>query len=336
MDIGIAFDLRADFDTQATADLPEDALDEYDSASTVEAIEAALRSRGHRVVRLGGGRRFLAGILETPPDIVFNIAEGRGSRSREAHVPAVCEIVGVPCTHSDPLTMGMTLDKGIAKRVVRSAGVPTPAFVVIERALDLGRLAAALEALVYPLFVKPLYEGSSIGIDDRSRVLDPAALEERVLALLAAYGEPVLVEEFCSGVELTIPIIGDCRAPRAIGTMEIAPLQVPGDAFIYSNDVKHNWEAQVAYHVPPRLPAADVERAEAVALAAFTALGCRDVARVDVRFAASGEPQFIECNPLPGLAPDYSDIAIAWAATGRRYEDLVLEILDQACARQDW
>jgi D-alanine-D-alanine ligase len=334
VDVGIAFDLKTDFEHLDRSTLPSDALDEYDSATTVEAIEAALTSAGHRVVRLGGGRRFIEGIVAHRVDIVFNIAEGRGSRSREAHVPAVCEIVGVPCTHSDPLTMGMTLDKGIAKRVVSSAGVSTAAFVVVERALDLRRFAARLEALRYPLFVKPLYEGSSIGIDDRSRVLDPADLEERILALLGAYGEPVLVEEFLGGPEFTVAILGDCREPRAAATMEIVPLNASHADFIYSNDVKHNWETEVTYHTPPRRSRAEIERVEAVALAAYSALGCRDVARVDVRHSAAGEPHFIECNPLPGLAPDYSDIAIAWAATGRAYEELVLSILDQACARQ--
>jgi len=328
VDIGIAFDLADDFAAQDRAELPEDAFDEYDSESTVVAIEAALASRGHRVVRLGGGKRFLAGILARPPDIVFNIAEGRGSRSREAHVPAVCEIVDVPCTHSDPLTMAMTLDKAVAKRIVASAGIPTPAFAVVEYEADLAQVD-----MRYPLFVKPLYEGSSMGIDARSRVLDPAALEERVQSILRDYHQPVLVEEFCSGAELTVGILGNCRWPRVAATMEVVPLQVPSEEFVYSNDVKHNWEEQVEYHAPPRRPSEQVQRAEAVAVAAYTALGCRDVARIDVRFDASGTPQFIECNPLPGLAPGYGDIALAWEKTGHRYEDLVLEILDQACKR---
>ena len=330
MNIGIAFDLREDFGSESTPDGPQDAFAEYDSATTVEAIEAALGSRGHRVVRLGGGRRFLAGILERPPDLVFNLAEGRGSRSREAHVPAVCEIVGVPCTHSDPLTMAMTLDKGVAKRIVASAGIPTPAFTVVERDADLRDID-----LRFPMFVKPLNEGSSMGIDGRSRVVDARALHERVQALLHDYHEPVIVEEFCSGPELTVGILGSGRAPRAVATMEIAPLLVPREEFVYSSDVKRNprWADEIEYRVPPQRPAGEILAAEALALAAYSALGCRDVARIDVRFDATGEPQFIECNPLPGLAPGWSDIAIAWERTGRRYDDLVLGILDEACAR---
>src|SRR5262245_49081279 len=160
MNIGIAFDLKTDFAAASAG--PDDALEEYDSPATVDAIERVLASRGHRVMKLGGGRRFIAAVLETPPDLVFNIAEGRGSRSREAHVPAVCEMLGIAYTHSDPLTMALSLDKAIAKRIVASAGVPTPRFAVVESAGDVE--SSELAGLAYPLFAKPLFEGSSMGI----------------------------------------------------------------------------------------------------------------------------------------------------------------------------
>ncbi len=202
MHIGIAFDLKADFlaeSAQAREGAPDDLFEEYDSDATVAAIERVLAARGHRVTRLGGGRRFLENLLRERVDLVFNIAEGRGSRSREAHVPAACEMLGVPCTHSDPLTMAVTLDKAMAKRVVASAGVPTPGFLVVERLRDLERIA-----FPFPLFAKPLFEGSSMGIRRRSRIASRAELEERVGALLGDYGEPVLVEEFCAGAEFTV------------------------------------------------------------------------------------------------------------------------------------
>ena len=329
MNIGIAFDLKTDFESTGKPDEPEDLFEEYDSATTVEAIEAALGSRGHQVVRLGGGRRFLTGILETPPDIVFNIAEGRGSRSREAHVPAVCEIVGVPCTHSDPLTMAMTLDKAVAKRIVASLGVPTPRFAVVASESEIEGVD-----LRFPLFAKPLFEGSSMGIDRHSRLDDRVALDQRVEDLLQAYREPVLIEEYCSGAEFTVGILGRNGGPRTALTMEIVPRFVSREAFVYSHEVKRNWAHEIDYQTPPKRPRVEVEQVEALALAAYTALGCRDVARVDVRYDAMGQPQFIECNPLPGLAPaGWSDLALMWERNGRKYDDLILAILDHATAR---
>lgn len=328
MHIGIAFDLKADFG--AVADGPEDLLEEYDSDATVSAIERVLVARGQRVTRLGGGRRFLERLLAASPDLVFNIAEGRGSRSREAHVPAACEMLAIPCTHSDPLTMAVTLDKAMAKRVVASCGVPTPGFVVVEHERDLARIA-----MPFPLFAKPLFEGSSMGIRRRSRIADRAELAERVGQLLGDYREPVLVEEFCGGAEFTVGLLGNGANVRVAGTMEVEPLLVPRDQFVYSLEVKRNpnWAEEIAYNVPPKRARAEIEAVEKVALDAWRALGCRDVARIDVRCDAAGNPKFIECNPLPGLAPGWSDLAILWDRTGGTYETLIGAIFDEATAR---
>jgi len=337
MHIGIAFDLKADFLAESArpregraGELPDDLLEEYDSDATVSAIERVLTARGHRVTRLGGGRRFLENLLRERVDLVFNIAEGRGSRSREAHVPAACEMLGVPCTHSDPLTMAVTLDKAMAKRVVASAGVPTPGFVVVERPTDLARVA-----FPFPLFAKPLFEGSSMGIRRRSRIANAAELAERVGALLHDYGEPVLVEEFCAGAEFTVGIRGNGETARVIGTMEVEPLLVPREQFVYSLEVKRNpnWAEEISYNVPPKRARAEVERVEKVALDAYRALGCRDIARIDVRCDAAGDPKFIECNPLPGVAPGWSDLSILWDRLGGNYDTMIGAILDEACAR---
>jgi D-alanine-D-alanine ligase len=329
MEIGLAFDLKSDFAPPERGG-PDDLLEEYDSPATVEAVERVLRARGHAVRRLGGGRAFLVAALETPPDLVFNFAEGRGSRSREAHVPAACEMLGLAYTHSDPLTMAVSLDKGIAKRLVAGAGVPTPAFAVVEHARDLERLE-----LAYPLFAKPLCEGSSIGIRHGSRLADRAALERRVQALLADYREPVLVEEYCPGVEYTVALQGSGASARIAGTMEIVPKEVATEDFVYSLERKRSlsWEQEIEYRVPPRRDAREIAAVEAVALGAYRALGCRDIARVDVRVGRDGGPKFIEANPLPGIAPGWSDLALLWERLGRSYDDLVGSILDEACAR---
>src|SRR5947208_14402278 len=203
MDIGIAFDLRSDFALEAGS--PVDRLEEYDSPETVEAIATALAANGHRPRLLGGGRRFLEQMLARPPELVFNIAEGWGTRSREAHVPAVCEMLRIPFTHSDPLTLALTLDKPLTKRVAASHGVPTAPFAVVA---TLDELRAA-RLPPFPLFVKPAAEGSSMGVRKSSRVTGHAQLEAEVARCLADYRQPVLIESFLPGVEVTVGVIGN-------------------------------------------------------------------------------------------------------------------------------
>lgn len=334
MDVGIAFDLKTDFApgsaTGAGSDglPPDDLLEEYDSQATIDAIAGALERLGHRPRPLGGGRRLLEQVLAAPPELVFNIAEGAGTRSREAHVPAVLELLGIPYTHSDPLTLAATLDKAVAKRLVAAAGVRTPRFAVVSAPGE----AAALD-LAFPLIAKPLWEGSSKGIRNASRVSDPRALAETVGRLLADYGQPVLVEEFLPGAEFTVGLLGTGPRARVVGALEIVPRRARPDEFVYSLEVKRNWEAEVDYHVPPRRPAEVVAEVERAALAAYRALECRDVGRVDVRLDAAGRPGFIEVNPLPGIHPVTGDLCILARGVGLTYDDLIAAILESARER---
>lgn len=329
MEIGIAYNLKSDFAHLGDAG-PDDRFEEYDSIVTVEGIEQALESDGHTTRRLGGGRELAVALLEHPPELVFNIAEGFGTRSREAHVPALCELLGVPYTHSDPLTCALTLDKAMAKRIAVSYGVPTAQFQVVATHADLRRLE-----LEYPLFAKPLGEGSSMGIRNRSRIANVNELESLVGALLADYGQPVLVEEFCPGAEFTVGILGTGAGARILGTMEVVPKKVPRDQFVYSLDVKRdeNYLEQIEYVLPPRQPAALTRRVEEVALGAYRALDVRDVGRVDVRVGADGEPKFLEVNPLPGLKPGWSDLAILADKAGMQYAELIQAIVAGARER---
>jgi len=326
LDIGIAADLRSE--QEAGPGAAEDALEEYDSEETVAAIAEALHALGHRPRFLGGGRRLVERLLSRPPELVFNLAEGRGARSREAQVPAVCEMLGVPCTHSDPLTLSVTLDKSVAKRLAVAAGVPTPGFVVVGSPDD----QSALE-LGFPLIAKPLHEGSSIGVRRSSRVEDASALRREVERLLADYREPVLVEEFAPGPEVTVGILGEGASARAIGAMEIAPRIARPGAFVYSLEVKRDWKREVEYHVPPRLARETLGETLEVALDAYRTLGCRDVARVDLRLSADGEPLFIEANPLPGINPVTGDLVILAGRSGLDFTALVGSILDCALQR---
>lgn len=324
MRVGLAFDLRTDFESAAQG--PEDRLEEYDSESTVNALAEALSALGHEPVRLGGGRKFLQAIQRERIDLVFNIAEGFGTRSREAHVPAVCEMLKIPFTHSDPLTLALSLDKAHAKRIVASYGVPTPRFAVIDGPPESCDLR-------FPVIGKPLFEGSSIGVRKRSKVHSNAELRELVTQLRADYSEPVLVEEFLSGPEFTVGILGSGSGAGVLGIMEIVPRKVPVSEFVYSLEVKRNYAEEVEYHVPPKRETRVLAAIGDVALKAYRALECKDIARVDIRLDAQGNPGFLEVNPLPGINPVTGDIVIIANRMGVNFHELIRRIVDGASAR---
>ena len=326
LDIGLAFDLKPAH--LPAPDAPIDLHEEYDGEDTIEALTETLTALGHRPRRLGGGRGFLEAMLARPPQLVFNLAEGRGSRSREAHVPAVCEMLGVPCTGSDPLSMALALDKALSKQVVLSAGIRTAAFRVIGTRSEIDALDLPL-----PLFVKPVAEGSSMGVRVSSLVRDVAQLRREIERCLTQYRQPVLVETFLAGAEVTVAIHGRGPTARVLGTMEIAPADGRVGEFVYGLESKRNYKQLVTYHVPPRLPAVQRADAEGVALAAYRALGCRDLARVDVRMDAAGHAHFIELNPLPGLNPVTGDICLIANGIGLPYSELVGSVVEEAIRR---
>jgi D-alanine-D-alanine ligase len=326
MEIGIAYDLRSDF--PETGGGPDDRLEEYDSPTTVDAVARALESCGYRARRLGGGRALLGELFERPPDLVFNMAEGDGTRSREAHVPAACELLGIPYTHSDPLTLATTLDKVVAKRLVASAGIATPPWQIVERADE-------EIVLDFPVIAKPLAEGSSVGLRLSSRAADAEELRPHLARLLRDYRQPALVEEFCPGPEFTVGIVGTGEGAEAIGVMEIVPRHLPIEHFVYSIEVKRASEDAVEYRSPPDRPLALQSLLVEMALAAYRVLGCRDVARVDLRVAADGEPRFLEVNPLPGLQPGWGDVVLLAERRGISYEELIGMIVQRARDRLD-
>jgi D-alanine-D-alanine ligase len=328
MHIGIAFDLKAD--RPADPDLPDDWQEEFDNPVTVAAIAAALQSRGHRVTELGDGRELVEKLLADPPDLVFNIAEGQGvGRSREARVPAVCEMLGVPYTGSDPLTLAAALDKDAARRLVKSAGVAVPDGAVFPPGDDLSEFTSR-SYLPFTMIVKPVCEGSSKGVRGKCVVETP---EEAVAAVRAVHRDqrqPALVEEYITGHELTVGIIGN-SPPGVVGVMRVVPRR-PTDCFVYSLEVKRDFRNQVDYECPPKLPPGRVEAVEKAALQAYKALGCRDVARIDFRLR-DGVPYFIEANPLPGLNPESSDLVIMADLVGISHDRLIGMILDAALER---
>jgi D-alanine-D-alanine ligase len=321
--IGLAYDLKSDY---LAAGFSPEAVMEFDDEATVDALAGALDALGHRTERVGRGvelaRRLAAGERW---DLVFNFAEGVSGRSREAQVPALCELFDQPYTFSDPLTAALTLDKPLAKRVVRDLGLPTAPFAVVHSCEE----ADAVE-LPLPLFVKPIAEGSSKGVTQRSKVTRREDLRGRCAELIAAFGQPVLVEAYLPGREITVGIVGNGAAARVVGAMEVT-FAVGSDREFYTALNKGEFEQRVSYELLDGEPVA--ARARQIALAAYGAFACRDAGRVDLRCAADGEPCFLEINPLPGLHPVRSDLPIMCTLGGMDYRRLVGDIVDAAARR---
>jgi D-alanine-D-alanine ligase len=323
--IGLTYDLREEY---LALGYGEEETAELDQPGTIDALEQTLRALGHRTERIGRVDRLMDRLLRGDRwDLVFNIAEGIRGLGREALVPALLDHYGVPYTFSDPVVLALTLHKGLTKRVVRDAGVPTPDFVVID---DAARCRGV--SLQFPLFVKPLAEGTGKGVDGRSVVSDHAALESRCAELIARFRQPALVEELLPGRELTVGVLGTGDRARAVGTLEVILLEgaEPG-AYSYVN--KERCEELVEYRLVRAGDDAVVAEAEAVALAAWRALGCRDGGRVDLRCDREGRPSFLEVNPLAGLHPQHSDLPILSTLAGLAYPDLIDAIVRSAAVR---
>ncbi|MFA5204846.1 MAG: D-alanine--D-alanine ligase [Lentisphaeria bacterium] len=327
MRIGITCDLRKDY---LALGFTAEQVAEFDSEETLQAIVRALGALGHEPDVIGHARELCRRLVAGERwDLVFNICEGLHGRSREAQVPAILDVYDIPYTFSDPLTSAVTLDKAAAKRLVQACGLRTAAFRVVASPEEAEALARD-GGLAFPLFAKPLAEGTGKGIDARSRIDAPAELAGRCRALLEQHRQPVLVEEYLPGREFTTGVLGTGPAAHPIGTLEIAVRDAAATG-IYSYENKEFCESLVNYS---RLePGALRNRVEALAVAAYRALECRDGGRVDIRLDAAGEPCFLEVNPLAGLHPFHSDLPMVATAEGMSYETLIGGIVDSARAR---
>ncbi len=299
---------------------------EFDDEGVIAGLEQTLVRLDHRVDRVGRGqslaRRLAAGERW---DLVFNIAEGLSGRAREAQVPALCELFGQPYTFSDPVTCGVTLDKGWAKRIVRDAGLPTPEFAVVHSISDAERIGISP-----PVFVKPLAEGSSKGVTRHSIIEDRGLVAARCGAMLVDFPDGLLVESYLPGRELTVGIVGNGPTARAIAVMEVLWTD-RSEAAAYTALNKDEYQERVEYRLVD--DGALATEAISIALAVVACLECRDVARVDLRADASGRLGFLEVNPLPGLHPVRSDLPIMARLAGIGYEDLLAAIVDAAATR---
>lgn len=309
---------------------PPDVHAELDSEHTVLAVADALREGGHEVLFIEGDAGVCERLRATRPDIVFNMSEGIRGASREAHVPCILELLGIPYTGSGPLTMAVSLDKPAAKRAFAADGVPTPKSTVCRPGALPDRTG-----LKFPLFVKPAGEGSSMGIGPNSLVADEAALHRQVEYIHRFYQQPALIEEYIDGREFTIGLLGNGDELAILPIMEINFAPCPSEhGRIYSYQFKTQWDGDEYYQCPAPLAEDQAALLADVAKRAFRCLDCRDVARVDVRLDQSGMPWVLEVNPLPGLVPGFSDLPREAAAAGMTYAALINAILNDAVARQ--
>ncbi len=323
MHIGFTYDLKDDYLADG---LDPEAAAEFDKPETIDGIEAALARLGHRVERIGRLDRLIAHLAAGATwDLVFNIAEGLRGPTRESQIPALLEAYGVPATFGDSLCLAVALHKGHCKRVIRDHGLPTPKFVVVE---DAAADFAAVD-LLYPLFAKPVAEGTGKGVTAKAKVKSPAELRAVSLDLLERFRQPVLVEEFLPGREFTVGMTGTGRRARVLGVLEVELLAnaEPG-AYTYSN--KDLYEDRVRYKLADD---AEARRAAAIALECYRALDCRDAGRADLRSDAAGQPQFMEINPLAGLNPVHSDLPILCRMLGMDFDRLIAAIVESAAER---
>jgi D-alanine-D-alanine ligase len=339
MRIGLAYNQKPERAHGSLDEPPSsrDAYVEWDEPSTIEAVEQALGFFGS-VVRLEADATFPQRLARARPDLVFNMAEGLRGVNRESHVPAICEFVGVPYTGSDPLTLGLALHKGRAKEVLAYRGVPTAPFAVAERPEDGERIAAALR---FPVFVKPIAEGSSKGIFANNLCRDAGQLRERLAFLLKEYAQAVLVEAYLPGPEFTVAILGNKSEARCLPVVGFDFGTLPdGSAPVYGYEAKWVWDTRERpleiFTCPAPVPAPLYREIERAALDAYHALGCHDWCRVDIRVDRFGVPNVVELNPLPGVIPDpamNSCFPKAARAAGLGYDELIQSVVRIAWKR---
>lgn len=322
MKIGLTYDLRQDYLQQGYS---EEEAAEFDKPETIDAIEAALKELGFATERIGNIKDLVAKLAAGDRwDLVFNIAEGLHGLAREAQVPALLDAYEVPYTFSDPMVLAVTLHKGMTKHIIRDLGIATADFFVVESEADIDRVK-----LDFPVFAKPVAEGTGKGISAASKIASKKQLAVACRSLLARHRQPVLVETFLPGREFTVGITGHGSEAEVVAVLEVLlKAGAETDAYTYTN--KENYEQLVEYRL---VHGEAANQAMAVALAAWRGLGCRDAGRIDLRADARGVPHFMEVNPLAGLNPEHSDLPILCRLAGVSFQWLIEKIVRSALNR---
>jgi len=321
----LTYNLKTDWPLKAGD--PADLNAEFDSPATVEKISEALSWGGHQVKKIGHVYNLLEQIKDLDVDIVFNICEGYSGRNRESQVPLLLELYGIPFVGSDALTLGLTLDKIIAKKCFMADGIPTPAFFEAGSTDNLEQLVRQVK---FPLIVKCRYEGTSKGLTEHSKVNDLKSLKQQVEIIVRTYHQPAIVEEFIRGSEFTVAVLGN-DDPQAMPVAQIVMNDRTdlGDNFytfamVVSSDLRYTCPAKISEKLNRQL--------QEISVRAYQSVDCRDFGRVDFRVDEKGNPYVLEINPLPSLAA--ADIFnIFPAVCGSTYEKIVNQILENAFKR---
>jgi len=341
--IAILANIKED-DNPKPEGVPPDAFADFDHIETVDSIRAALETDGHSTAFIQADKNLPYALREVKPDICFNIAEGLGGDAREAQVPALLEMMGIPYTGSRVLTNGISLDKTLTKRIWRDRRLPVAPFQEFATGDEPLR-----PELKFPLFVKPAREGTGMGVDMKAIVNNEKELRERTQYIVNTYQQPALVETFLPGREFTVGILG--RADSKLfsrhpdwyekdGFHRFPVLELDSTRsvtpWVYGNEAKSKdvgADGSPGYFCPADIDPELDKKLKYFALRAHQLLNALDVSRTDIRLDEEGNPRLIEINTLPGLTPDYSDLCLQAKAEGIRYEDLILDILYLGASR---
>jgi len=321
MKIGLSYDLKEDYLNEGYG---QEEVAEFDKLETIEEIEKALHENGFETERIGNLKSLVQKLATHQRwDMVFNIAEGMYGMGREAQVPAILDAYQIPYTFSDPLVLALTLHKGLTKEIIRNAGIATADFFVVREAEDIEKVN-----LEFPLFAKPVAEGTGKGIDQFSEIKTKNELKQICIRLLEKFKQPVLVEMFLPGREFTVGILGTGKDAKAVGVMEVLYEHTDYNTYSYFN--KANYEGRVNYAL---IEGELGDACKDLSLKVWRVLDCRDAGRIDIRLDAEGVPNFIEINPLAGLNAIHSDLPIVCRLAGMNFTQLIKEIMDSAIKR---
>ncbi len=312
-----------------------DTYAEWDTKETILAVKTALE-KNHDVALIEADEEAYLKFLQVRPDIVFNMAEGMRGPSREAQIPAMLELLGIPYTGSDSLTLGICLDKSRTKEILSHHGISTPPFAVVDSLTQIANVD-----IPFPCIVKPLHEGSSKGIFDSSVVHSEEQLRKQVGKVFFEYEEPALIEKFLEGREFTVAIMGNDPDVRMLPIVEIHFDSLPdGVNPIYSYEAKWIWdtlENPIDVHECPAKTASKLQKEiEALCLKTYRVMRCRDWCRIDIRLDEKGKPNVLELNPLPGILPnpdEHSCFPQAARAAGIDYDSLINSVLEVSAKR---